>query len=56
MSDLIRNVENFVNWHMPNRKGKMFLKATHTAQHLPGGVGAHLAPREWRRLAPVLLG
>ena len=56
MSDLIRNVENFVNWLMPNRKGKMFLKTTHTVQHLPGGEGAHLAPRVRQRLAPVLLG
>jgi hypothetical protein len=34
MSDLIRNVENFVNWLMPNRKGKMFLKTTHTLHNI----------------------
>ena len=34
MSDLIRNVENFVNWLMPNRKGKMFLKTTHTLYNI----------------------
>ena len=58
MSDLIRNVENFVNWLMPNRKGKMFLKTTHHCTSFTGwrGVGAYLAPRVRQRLAPVLLG